>query len=152
MLKKEDVKVSGQQMPKAAPKKKFCPFDPMSFDHKAVGRFDRRILNMKHLSTLVLEGCTLLPLPVELGDLPIKYLSLSLSNISFLPPNSIPFWNWMCGDTIGDTLITLKMDSINLRLLPFEIMFLKNLQTLSVAGNSLVIFVDLFNKFKIFYY
>lgn len=145
MLKREDVKILGQQMPKAVPsKKKLSLFDPMSFEHEAIGRFDSRILNMKHLSKLVLENCTLLPLPVELGDLPVTYLSLSRSNISSLTRDSIFFWDWMCGDTICNTLVTLKMDSIDLRLLPLEIMYLKNLQTLSVAHNSLVIFVDLF--------
>uniref|UniRef100_A0A2S2PAV2 Leucine-rich repeat protein 1 n=1 Tax=Schizaphis graminum TaxID=13262 RepID=A0A2S2PAV2_SCHGA len=110
------------------------PFDPTALKFVAVDRFDNCVLNMRHLTTLVLEKCTLPTIPVEVGNLPITYLSISDSK---LPTNQDTFWNWTSITTICDTLTTLKMDSIDMKRLPFEIMFLKNLQTLSAAKNEL---------------
>lgn len=132
----KNVKISTHQMPKTVSIKKAVinRFDPTAIEFIAVDRFDNRILNMRLLSTLVLEKCDLPTIPVEIGHLPIKYLSISGSK---LPTNQDTFWNWTSITKICDTLTILKMDSIGMKKLPFEIMFLKNLQTLSATNNSL---------------
>lgn len=134
----KNVKISTHKMPKTVSIKKAVinRFDPTAIEFIAVDRFDNRVLNMRHLSTLVLEKCDLPTIPVEIGRLPIKYLSISGSK---LPTNQDTFWNWMSITKICNTLTVLKMDSIGMKKLPFEIMFLKNLQTLSATNNSLVI-------------
>jgi hypothetical protein len=105
----------------------------------AINRFDNSLLNMKHLGKLVLENCDLPTIPAEIGSLPIRYLSMSGSKLPTSRFNQNTFWNWMSMDTVCGTLLTLKMDSVGLKSLPFEILFLKNLQTLSAAKNMLVI-------------
>ncbi|XP_026819895.1 uncharacterized protein LOC113558598 [Rhopalosiphum maidis] len=130
------VNIATCQMPKTVSNKKAVVnrFDPTALKFVAVDRFDNRVLNMRHLTTLVLENCELPTIPVEVGSLPITYLSISDSK---LPTNQDTFWNWTSITTICDTLTTLKMDSIGITRLPFEITFLKNLQTLSTTKNEL---------------
>ncbi|XP_026815921.1 uncharacterized protein LOC113555647 [Rhopalosiphum maidis] len=112
-----------------------CNTKPVDFVD--IDRFNNSLLNMKHLGKLVLENCDLPTIPVQIGNLPIKYLSISGSKLPTSQFNQDTFWNWMSMDTICGTLSTLKMDSIGLKSLPFEILFLKNLQTLSAAKNML---------------
>jgi len=114
-------------------------FDPISLDFIPVNRFDTHILNMGILSKLVLENCNLPKMPIQVGYLPIQYLSISNSKLATSLYDQGVFWNWTSIITICDTLQTLKMDSVGLKSLPFEIFFLKNLQTLSVSKNNLVI-------------
>jgi hypothetical protein len=134
------VVIGTRNMPKIMPpKKNVNRFDPGTFEFVAIDRFDKRIMNMKQLNKLVLENCTLSSLPLEMGHLPISYLSLTGSTLSTLRHDQDIFWDWMTIDIVDRTLKTLKMDSIGLENLPFEIKFLKNLETLSVAKNKLVI-------------
>jgi hypothetical protein len=132
------VNIATCQMPKTVSDKKVVVnrFDPTALEFVAVDRFDNRVLNMRHLTTLVLENCELPTIPVEVGSLPITYLSISGSK---LPTDQDTFWNWTSITVICDTLTTLKMDSIGITRLQFEILFLKNLQTLSATKNELVI-------------
>uniref|UniRef100_A0A2S2NTU5 Protein lap1 n=1 Tax=Schizaphis graminum TaxID=13262 RepID=A0A2S2NTU5_SCHGA len=130
------VIIATRQMPKTVSVKKAVMnrFDPMALEFVAIDHFDNRVLNMRHLTTLVLEKCDLPTIPIEIGRLPIKYLNISGSK---LPINQDTLWNWTSITVICDTLISLKMDSIGIKRLPFEIMFLKNLQTLSATKNKL---------------
>jgi len=137
-----DVIISTCQMPKNVPAKNklINRFDPSSLQFVAVSRFDNRVLNMRHLSKLVLEDCDLPTIPVQIGHLPIKYLSITGSKLPTSENEQDVFWNWTSVTTICSTLTTLKMDSVGIKKLPFEIFFLKNLQTLSASNNSLVIY------------
>jgi len=138
----KNVLIGTRQMPKTIPAKKdlINRFDPMSLNFVAVNRFDNRVLNMRHLCRLVLENCDLQTLPIQIGHLPIKYLSISGSKLPTSRHELDIFWNWTSIMTICQSLTVLKMDSIGLKKLPFEIFFLKNLQTLSVSNNNLVIY------------
>lgn len=129
---------------KIPPKKKKNNFDPTSRQFVALDRFDRRILNMYQLTSLSLENCQISCLPMELGNLPISFLNLSGSTLPSSGSDKDTLWNWMAADKISNSLIILKMDSIGLESVPFEMMFLQNLQELSLNKNSLVIL-------KIFY-
>ncbi|XP_026818413.1 leucine-rich repeat-containing protein 69-like [Rhopalosiphum maidis] len=130
------VNIATRQMPKSMSSTKAVVnhFDLMALEFVAVNRFDNRVLNMRHLTTLTLKKCDLPTIPIEIGRLKLKYLDISGSK---LPINQDTFWNWTSMTVICDTLITLKMDSIGIKRLPFEIMFLKNLQTLSATKNKL---------------
>lgn len=137
------VNIGTRQMPKSVPAKKDVNrFDPSALEFIAIKQFDRRLLNMRHLSRLVLENCNLPSLPAQIGHLPIKYLSLMSSKLAKTQYDRDTFWDWMTIDTIGDTLSTLKMDSLGLKILPFEMMYLQNLQHLSLTKNELVICFD----------
>jgi len=114
-------------------------FDFNANEFKVVDSFDNRILNMKCLSTLVLEDCNSLVFPEEIGHLPIKNLNISGSEMPISQRGQDIYWNWTSKPTISNTLTILKMDTMNLTTLPFEILYLKNLQTLSVNNNNLVI-------------
>jgi hypothetical protein len=109
--------------------------DLLAFEFVSVDRFDNRLLNMRNLTTLTMENCDLPSIPVEIGRLSIKYLDISGSK---LPINQDTFWNWTSVTVICGTLTTLKINSIGITRLPFEIMFLKNLQILSANKNKLV--------------
>lgn len=142
IIKGKNVTIRTRQMPKTVPSKNdlINRFDPMSLQFVAVSCFDNRVLNMRQLSKLVLENCYLPIIPVEIGHLPIKYLSISGSTLPTSKIEEDIFWNWTSIATICSTLTTLKMDSVGMKQLPFEIFFLKNLQTLSVSNNNLVIY------------
>lgn len=144
MFSGKKVNVATRPMPKKVPAAKVRSadrFDPESRVFKAVDRFDNRVLNMRHLSSLVLENCTLPSLPQHLGQLPIIYMSLSHSRLAASQYDQDTFWDWMVEDVIGQSLTILKMDSVGLKTLPFEILYLKNLQSLSVSKNKLVIII-----------
>lgn len=135
----KNVVIGKRQMPKMVPAKKDLTnrFDPMALEFVAVNRFDNRLLNMRNLSKLVLENCDLPTIPIQIGHLPIKYLSISGSKLSTSQYEQDIFWNWTSIPIICDTLTTLKIDSLDLKKLPFEIFFLKNLTTLSACNNRL---------------
>jgi len=137
-----NVIISTRPMPKNVPSKNELVnrFDPSSMQFVAVKRFDNRVLNMRFLSKLVLEDCDLPTIPLQIGHLPIKYLSITGSKLPTSENELDVFWNWTSITTICYTLKTLKMDSVGLKKLPFEIFFLKNLQTLSASNNRLVIY------------
>jgi len=97
-------------------------------EFKVIDSFDNRILNMKCLSTLVLEDCNSLVLLEEIGHLPIKNLNISGSEMPTSQHAQDIYWNWTSKPTISGTLTTLKMDTVSLTRLPFEILYLKNLQ------------------------
>jgi len=105
----------------------------------AVDGFDNRVLNLRCLSTLVLQNCKSLVLPEEIGHLPIKNLNISGSKMPTSQHAQDIYWNWTSKPTIGGTLTTLEMDTVSLKRLPFEILHLKKLQTLSINNNKLVI-------------
>ncbi|VVC43936.1 Leucine-rich repeat domain, L domain-like [Cinara cedri] len=110
-------------------------FNPEFSRFISVEHFDRTNLDAKHLSTVILENCVLSSMPIDIGNLPISYLSLSGCTIN---TQQREFWDWMSMDTISKTLIIFEMNSIGLNALPFEIFYLSKLQTLSVAKNNLV--------------
>lgn len=142
----EEVNVTKEQMPKGVVSKKkvLDMFSPDLLEFIAIEQFDSRILNMRNLRKLLIENCSLPIFPEKLGDLPIEYLSLSGSDITASPNYRDTYWNWMSADRISDTLTTLKLDRLGLSSLPFELMFLKNLQILSLGNNNLVININLF--------
>lgn len=144
----KDVKIGTRQIPKKIPpKKEVNRFDPSVREFIATDRFDKRILNMRQLHSLILENCILPSLPENIGDLPISSLSISGSKLSTTSQyDQDIYWNWMSKITIGNTLTSLKMDSVNLKILPFEIMFLRKLQDLSLAKNKLVSFFFFYLK------
>jgi len=140
------VVIAKRTMPKAVPAKRnvMNRFDPSAIEFTAIERFDNRILNMNNLKKLVLDNCTVPMLPEQLGNLPIEYLDLS--NITMLNTeesrlNRGKLWDWMCMDKIGATLKTLKMNKIGMNFLPFELLYLTELEVLSLANNNLVIFI-----------
>lgn len=137
----KNVAIGTRNMPKTVPPKEKVVnrYDPLSTEFVAIECFDKRVLNMRQLNKLVLENCTLSSIPLEIGNLPISYLSLSGSKLSEEQYHQDIFWDWMSIDTIENTLKTLKMNSIGLKKIPFEIRFLKNLEALYVANNNLVI-------------
>jgi hypothetical protein len=102
--------------------------------------------NVEHLRTVALENCDLSYLPAAIGNLPI--LSFSLNGSKLNMPNRGPnyVWDWMTKDNICRTLKEFKMNSIGLEKLPYEIIYLKNLHSLSVSNNALVSFDLLFNS------
>ncbi|VVC43715.1 Leucine-rich repeat,Leucine-rich repeat domain, L domain-like,Leucine-rich repeat, typical subtype [Cinara cedri] len=136
---KRPVVIATRHMPRTIPPKKKCVnrFNPMSREFVAINRFDNRVLNMKQLNYIVLENCDVPSLPIDVGNLPIAYLSLSNSKLATTQYEQDIFWNWMSMNTISNTLKTLRLDHVDLRVLPFETLFLKNLETLSVSNNNL---------------
>ncbi|KAE9522401.1 hypothetical protein AGLY_017232 [Aphis glycines] len=58
------------------------------------------------------------------------------------------YWSWTSKPTISDTLTILKMDTASLTRLPFEILYLKNLQTLSVNNNQEAYLPHFIGEFK----
>jgi len=125
-------------------------FDPMALQFVSIKRFDNRVLNMIHLKKLVLENCDLPVIPFQLGQLCIEYFSISGSKLPTSINEQNVFWNWTSIITICKSLTTLKLDSIGLKKLPFEIFFLKNLNTLSASNNSLVMYELITNNNNIF--
>lgn len=120
-------------------------FSPAPTEYVAINHFDQRILSLMNLNKLVLENCVLPNLPEQIGHLPLAFLSLSYSELGASQYERDTLWDWMTVNTIQDTLKILHMDSISLRRLPFEILFLKNLETLSVSANDLVIIINCVN-------
>lgn len=141
MISGKNVFISERTMPKNVPPKKdnVNIYNPMNYEFTANRYFDNRILNMQFLKKLVMENGHLPKLPEQLGNLPIEYLSLSGSLLASTQYNKDTLWDWMSGNTIVNTLTTLKMSSNGLKILPFEILYLRNLQTLCVDHNQLVI-------------
>ncbi|XP_050422773.1 uncharacterized protein LOC126834705 [Adelges cooleyi] len=139
IIKGKDVKIGTRLIPNKVPAKKDVNrFDPAAREFKAVDRFDRRVLNMRQLNSLILENCVLPTLPEQIGDLPISFLSLAGSKLATSSQyDQDIFWDWMSKTTIGNTLKNLNIDSVNLTIVPFEIMFLRNLQSLSLTKNKL---------------
>lgn len=137
-----NVIISTRPMPKHVPSKNeiLNRFHPSTMHFVAVNRFDNRILNMRFLSRLVLEDCDLPTIPAQVSYLPIKYLSITGSKLPTSKNEQDVFWNFISFNTICYTLRTLKMDSVGIKKLPFEIFFLINLETLSASNNSLVIY------------
>ncbi|KAL4104465.1 hypothetical protein QTP88_019763 [Uroleucon formosanum] len=135
----KDVIISTRQMPRMVPAihETVNRFHPSSLQFVSIRYFDNRILNMRHLNRLVLEDCDLPTIPVQIGNLPITYLSITGSKLPTSQSELDVFWNFTSLSTICYTLRTLKMDSIGIKHLPFEIFFLKNLQTLSASYNNL---------------
>lgn len=118
-------------------------FDPKIADFMSVESFDRNTMLTGSLSTIVLEGIDLPFLPENFGDSPISYISISKSTLGLTNHEPQTFWDWMTKPTIGDTLEVLEMNSNDLRELPFELLFLKNLTVLSVSKNKLVSYIML---------
>lgn len=113
-------------------------YNPRFSQYITIDHFDRNKLNLNHLSSLILENCVLSSLPTQIGHLPISYLSLTKSTLGTSQFEQDTFWNWMSVDTIGETLNILEMNSVGLETLPYEIIFLRKLETLSIACNKLV--------------
>lgn len=146
------VRISSTKLPKKIPRKKetINRFGPDTTEFQTIEQFDYRILNMHHLTSLSLKNCPLPVLPAELGNLPIQYLNLSGCSLPSLINQQALLWNWMSGNTINLTLTHLEMNSLDLELIPFEMMYLKNLKTLCMNKNRLVILIYLF--YNTFYF
>lgn len=113
-------------------------FDTKFTDFLSPGRFDRNTMDIGCLSTIILEGVDLPYLPENLGHTPISYLSISSSKLGLSNYEPETFWDWMSLSIIRNTLKVLEMNSNGLEELPFEIVFLRELTTLSVSRNKLV--------------
>lgn len=103
------------------------------FDHNTMQNFD-----VTYLRTLVLENCYLPHLPEAIGNLTLSSISLNGSRINMSKYDQDLFWDWMTKHDISTSLVVLEMNSIGLTELPFEIIHLKRLRTLSVSNNKLV--------------
>uniref|UniRef100_A0A2S2NHV2 Protein lap1 n=1 Tax=Schizaphis graminum TaxID=13262 RepID=A0A2S2NHV2_SCHGA len=93
--------------------------------------------NIEYLRTVALENCNLSYLPAGIGNLPIVSLSLNGSKLNMPDRGQNYVWDWMTKDIICRTLNEFEMNSIGLKKLPYEIIYLKNLHTLSVSNNAL---------------
>lgn len=113
-------------------------YNPKFSSFITIDHFDKNNLNLDHLSSLVLENCVLSSISAQIGHLPISYLSLTGSTLGTSQLEQDTFWDWMSVDTIGETLNILEMNSVGLETLPYEIIFLRKLETLSIAYNKLV--------------
>jgi len=91
-----------------------------------------------HLRMIALENCNLPYLPEGIGNLTLSSLSLNGSRLNMSKYGQDLLWDWMTKDNISKSLNVLEMNSIGLNKLPFEIIHLKRLQTLSVSNNKLV--------------
>lgn len=107
-------------------------------DYMSADRYIRNVTDLGHLSTLVLENCVLHSLTDHIGNSPVSYLSLTGSTLGTTQSEIDAFWDWMSIDVICESLEILEMNYVDLNVLPFEIKFLSNLHTLSVAKNNLV--------------
>jgi len=94
--------------------------------------------NPTHLRMIALENCNLPHLPEGIGHLTLSSLSLNGSRLNMSKYGQDLFWDWMTKNNISTSLNVLEMNSIGLNKLPFEIIHLKRLQTLSVSNNRLV--------------
>lgn len=146
----KNVNIRTHLMPKTVPTKKvqMNRFDPMALQFSSIQRFDNRILNMRHLKTLLLEDCDLPKIPFQIGQLSLEYFSISGSKLPTSKNEQDVLWNWTSITTICNSLRTLKMDSIGLKTLPFEISFLKNLETLSARNNKLSYLPQIIGELK----
>lgn len=111
-------------------------FDPIFNQYMSPHSLDRNDLNIQSLNKLVLENIDLSTVPVNTSQLPISYLSLSGSQLGDNHQQD-DFWNWLM-PTMGETLTHLEMNSMGLTKIPYEIMYMNNLHTLSLATNKLV--------------
>ncbi|XP_060862424.1 leucine-rich repeat-containing protein 40-like [Metopolophium dirhodum] len=93
--------------------------------------------NPTHLRMIALENCNLPHLPEGIGYLTLSSLSLNGSRLNMSKYGQDLFWDWMTKENISTSLNVLEMNSIGLNKLPFEIIHLKRLQTLSVSNNKL---------------
>lgn len=93
-------------------------------------------LDTTNLSKLMLENIILPSGPFKIDQIPVTYLSLSGSSFeSKTQENS--FWDCIV-TSVGEKLTCLILNNMNLKILPFDVLFMKNLQILSVANNVLV--------------
>lgn len=113
-------------------------YRPPAGDYVSAARYDRvpdADLG-SCLNALVLENVDATALGGQIGRLPVSYVNLSGSKLDTGARSAN--WDWMCADTIGATLTVLIINSVRLRSVPFEIMFLRRLCVLSLASNELV--------------
>jgi len=103
------------------------------YDYNIMQTFDPTRLRM-----IALENCNLPHLPEGIGNLALSSLRLNDSRISMSINGQDLFWDWMTKHNISTSLTVLEMNRMGLNKLPFEIIHLKRLQTLSVIGNDLV--------------
>ncbi|XP_029343036.1 uncharacterized protein LOC107884115 [Acyrthosiphon pisum] len=93
--------------------------------------------NFEILSNLVLENVGVRCL-IGLENMPhLRSISLSGSELGKTRREKDTFWNWMLLKNIGKSLTILLMDNVDLRVVPFEMRNLTNLETLSMAHNKL---------------
>lgn len=103
-----------------------------------VGCRTLQTMNISTLRMIALENCYLPNLPEELGNLTISSLSLNGSKLNIPTSGRHTVWNWMTKKKISTSLNVLEMNSMALDRLPFEIVYLKRIQALSVSNNKLV--------------
>lgn len=101
-----------------------------------IPNFDSQHLDIANLNKLMLENIILPSGPFKMDPTSIVYLSLSGSSFkSMTQQNS--FWDWIV-TSIGEKVTCLVLNNMKLKILPFDIMFMKNLQILSATNNNLV--------------
>lgn len=111
-------------------------YDPPMDRYTSPASFDRRDLNFSYVSTLILEHCAVPELTV--GPAPIAHISLSNSTLGANEAECDCFFDWMTSDAVTRSLEVLEMNNCKLDKLPYELLYLQKLNTLSVAGNKLV--------------
>lgn len=121
-------------------------YDPGINGYLGLKCFDRNTLDLHNLNVLIMEYCVLPSLSGHINNLPLSLLSLTGSTLGSNQCERDVFWDWMCLGTIGETLQILEMNRVGLKSVPYEILNLKNLHTLSLAENQLVsLYIYLFN-------
>lgn len=111
-------------------------FDPIFQQYLSAPSVNRYDLNVHSLNKLVLENVVLSGARVNVSQMPVSYLSLSGSTLGDNRQQD-DFWDWLMSFA-GDTLTHLEMNSMGLKEVPYEIMYMNNLHTLSLAMNKLV--------------
>lgn len=89
-----------------------------------------------NLNRLILENIILPSGLFKMDHTSVTYLSLSGSSFGPMPQQN-SFWDWIV-TSFGKKLTCLVLNNMKLKILPFDIIFMKNLQILSVANNDLV--------------
>ncbi|KAF0767941.1 leucine-rich repeat and death domain-containing protein 1-like [Aphis craccivora] len=114
------------------------PHSILSHFGSIVGCHTLQNMDVSTLRIIALENCYLPNLPEGLGNLTISSLSLNGSKLNIPTCGINTVWNWMTKRKISTSLNVLEMNSMGLERLPFEIIYLKRIQALSVSNNKLV--------------
>lgn len=133
---KKDIKQAMRRLQCITNLEKGFNFDQYFDNYVCLNEFHRfSLLNESMLTSLILENVVINIVPVKPMDSRIALLSLSNSKLGLIKDK---FWDWLSTSGICKTLQILEINSMELESLPFEIMYMENLHTLSVVNNKLV--------------